>query len=97
MKKAHKNFVILDVRNQSEYDLGHLYDAVLIPVYELENRINELQEHTNDPIIVYCKAGSRSRFMHLVNNRSHLRYLGGANRDVGPLVQVCRYAIRYLC
>jgi rhodanese-related sulfurtransferase len=61
MKKAHKNLVILDVRNQSEYDLGHLYDAVLIPVYELENRINELQEHTNDPIIVYCKAGSRSQ------------------------------------
>jgi rhodanese-related sulfurtransferase len=61
IKKAHKNLVILDVRNQSEYDLGHLYDAVLIPVYELENRINELQEHVNDPIIVYCKAGSRSQ------------------------------------
>ncbi|MCX8204910.1 MAG: rhodanese-like domain-containing protein [Candidatus Nezhaarchaeota archaeon] len=53
--------LILDVRNQSEYDLGHLYDAVLIPVYELKNRIGELQEHINDPIIIYCKAGSRSR------------------------------------
>jgi len=61
IKKAHKNLVILDVRNQSEYNLGHLYDAVLIPVYELENRISELQECVNDPIIVYCKAGSRSQ------------------------------------
>jgi rhodanese-related sulfurtransferase len=32
------NLVILDVRNQSEYDLGHLYGAILIPVYEIENR-----------------------------------------------------------
>ncbi|MEO3993276.1 MAG: rhodanese-like domain-containing protein [Desulfurococcaceae archaeon TW002] len=53
--------LVLDVRNQSEYNLGHLYDAVLVPVYELEDRISELQEHINDPIIVYCKAGSRSQ------------------------------------
>ncbi len=61
IKKARRNLVILDVRNQSEYNLGHLYSAVLIPVYELEDRIGELQEHMNDPIIVYCKAGSRSQ------------------------------------
>ncbi|MEM3642195.1 MAG: rhodanese-like domain-containing protein, partial [Candidatus Bathyarchaeia archaeon] len=60
IKKARGNLVILDVRNQSEYTLGHLYGAVLIPVYELEERISELQEHVDDPIIVYCKAGSRS-------------------------------------
>jgi rhodanese-related sulfurtransferase len=54
------HIVILDVRNQSEYDLGHLYNAVLIPVYQLENRTRELQAHANDEIIVYCRAGSRS-------------------------------------
>jgi rhodanese-related sulfurtransferase len=54
--------LILDVRNQSEYDLGHLYDSVLIPLYELDDRINELtaQLNMNDKIIVYCQAGSRS-------------------------------------
>ena len=43
-KQAHKmiknhpeDVFILDVRNQSEYDLGHLYNAFLIPVYQLEN------------------------------------------------------------
>ncbi|MDW8022789.1 MAG: rhodanese-like domain-containing protein [Nitrososphaerota archaeon] len=61
IKKARGNLVILDVRNQSEYNLGHLYDAVLIPVYELEERISELQDYINIPIIVYCKAGSRSQ------------------------------------
>lgn len=61
IKGAQTGIVVLDVRNQSEYNLGHLYNAILIPVYELEDRIDELQEHTNDPIIVYCKAGSRSQ------------------------------------
>jgi rhodanese-related sulfurtransferase len=54
--------LVLDVRNQSEYDLGHLYDSVLIPLYELDDRINELtaQMSMNAKIIVYCQAGSRS-------------------------------------
>ncbi|MEM2567989.1 MAG: rhodanese-like domain-containing protein, partial [Candidatus Bathyarchaeia archaeon] len=60
IKKAQVSLV-LDVRNQSEYNLGHLYGAVLIPVYELEERISELQGHMNDPIIVYCKSGYRSQ------------------------------------
>lgn len=61
IKKARGNLVILDVRNQSEYKLGHLYGAVLIPVYALEERISELQDYISTPIIVYCKAGSRSQ------------------------------------
>jgi rhodanese-related sulfurtransferase len=59
--KHFQNLVVLDVRNQSEYNLGHLYNAVLIPLYPLKERTGELQEHVNDPIIVYCKAGSRSQ------------------------------------
>jgi len=54
------NLVILDVRNQSEYDLGHLYGAVLIPRYQLEARICELVGNENHEIIVYCYGGSRS-------------------------------------
>jgi len=30
-------------------------------LFELEKRIGELEEYVNDPIIVYCKAGSRSQ------------------------------------
>jgi parallel beta-helix repeat protein len=54
------NLVVLDVRNQSEYDGGHIYGAVWIPVWELEARIGELAGHENHEIIVYCLAGSRS-------------------------------------
>jgi len=38
------NLIILDVRYQCEYDMGHLYDAVLIPYDELETRIGELED-----------------------------------------------------
>ena len=55
------NPVILDVRYQCEYDMGHLYGAVLIPYNQLETRIGELEEHRDHEIIVYCKAGSRSQ------------------------------------
>ena len=37
------NEAVLDVRTQSEYDAGHLHDAVLIPLAELESRLGELE------------------------------------------------------
>jgi len=50
--------VLLDVRNQSEYDAGHIRDAKLIPVWQLTVRLSELNE--TDVILVYCKMGGRS-------------------------------------
>jgi len=53
--------VILDVRYPCEYNLGHLYDAILIPYDELETRRGELDQHKSDNILVYCKSGYRSQ------------------------------------
>ncbi len=50
--------VVLDVRTQSEYDSGHIRNAKLIPLAELEERLNELNEA--DRILVYCMLGGRS-------------------------------------
>jgi len=54
------DLVVLDVRTKSEYDFGHIYGAVWIPVSELDERIGELAGHENHEIIVYCKSGGRS-------------------------------------
>lgn len=51
--------VILDVRTQEEYDVEHIEGSILIPVQELEGRINELSK--DDPFLVYCRTGNRSR------------------------------------
>ncbi|HXX86882.1 MAG TPA: rhodanese-like domain-containing protein [Candidatus Acidoferrum sp.] len=50
---AYPNLVILDVRTKSEYDSGHIYGALLIPVANLSARISELLKYVNDPMIVY--------------------------------------------
>lgn len=60
MIKHSPNLLILDVRNESEYALGHLYDAVWIPLHELEDRVGELVASQNNKIIVYCGVGGRS-------------------------------------
>lgn len=54
------NPLILDVRTQREYTMGHLENAMLIPVQELQSRINELEDHKNSEILVYCATGNRS-------------------------------------
>jgi len=51
--------VLLDVRNQDEYDEYHLPGSVLIPVNELESRLPELPDK-DALIIVFCRAGRRS-------------------------------------
>ena len=51
--------ILLDVRNQDEYDEKHIEGSMLIPVSELEARLDELPD-LNAVIIVYCKAGMRS-------------------------------------
>ncbi|MBA7614251.1 Thiosulfate sulfurtransferase GlpE [subsurface metagenome] len=64
------NLIVLDVRDQSEYDANHICDATLIPLSELESRLNELQPYNETEIIVYCLSGYRSVLgsQILVNN-----------------------------
>jgi parallel beta-helix repeat protein len=57
---SYPELVVLDVRTKSEYDTGHIYGTLWIPVDELESRITELSAHVDNEIIVYCKSGGRS-------------------------------------
>lgn len=59
-RSSHPNLVILDVRTVSEFEAGHINQAILIPVDELPQRIDELSQYKNDEIIVYCQSGGRS-------------------------------------
>jgi len=54
------NPFILDVRTRGEYALGHLENAALIPVQELQRRIIELDIYKNNTILIYCASGNRS-------------------------------------
>lgn len=52
--------VILDVRDKSEYDQGHIIDAKNIPFREVEDRLSELNAFQSKPVIVVCKFGQQS-------------------------------------
>jgi len=54
--------VVVDVREQDEWDEGHIAGAVHIPRGHLESRIERLAPDTSRPVIVYCSAGNRSVF-----------------------------------
>lgn len=49
---------ILDVRTKDEWDMGHLPNAVLIPVDDLRENISKLDKSKN--IVVYCAVGVRA-------------------------------------
>ncbi len=56
----HKNAVILDVREESEYKSGHILNAKWIPLGKLVGRIGELERYRAQPIVVVCRSGQRS-------------------------------------
>jgi len=51
--------LILDVRTKAEWTDSHIPGATLIPVNELEGRIDEVPEDV--PVIVQCRSGRRSQ------------------------------------
>lgn len=51
-------FHILDVRDQSEWDEGHISGAIHIPYYSLDQRVQELD--ALQPLAVSCASGQRS-------------------------------------
>ncbi len=50
---------ILDVRRPDEYAITNL-GGTLIPLDELPGRLDELEAHRNDEIVVHCRSGARS-------------------------------------
>jgi sulfur-carrier protein adenylyltransferase/sulfurtransferase len=53
---------VLDVREQDEWDEGHVPGAIHIPRGNLESRVERAEPDRSRPIVVYCAAGNRSAF-----------------------------------
>lgn len=53
-----EDVVFLDVREQWEYDQGHIPGITLIPMSEFETRVNEVPE--DKTVILTCRSGNRS-------------------------------------
>ena len=53
--------IILDTREQYEFDEGHIPGAILIPYTEIENKAEAMLPEKNMLILVYCRSGRRSK------------------------------------
>ena len=54
--------VLLDVREQHEYDSGHIPGAVLLPVGTIaEDTAAAVIDELDTAVLVYCRSGNRSK------------------------------------
>ena len=47
--------IVLDTREQDEFDEGHIPNAILIPYTEIENKAEEMLPDKDKLILVYCR------------------------------------------
>jgi hydroxyacylglutathione hydrolase len=60
--------VLVDVRGLDEWELGHIPDALHIPLQSLQSRLSELRRSSE--IAVHCQAGTRSAIAASILERS---------------------------
>ena len=58
-KEAGEEFYLLDVRESFEYQVSNL-NGELIPLGQLDVRLDEIKDHKDKEVIVMCRSGGRS-------------------------------------
>ena len=93
LDKGEKPF-LLDVREQYETEIATI-GGHLIPLGELNNRLNELPEDKDTELIVYCRTGSRSHhaavFLRETGGYTKVKNLLGGiyawHDEIDPVIQ----------
>lgn len=57
---SEKQAVIVDVREDDEWNGEHIAGAIHIPLNQLDARLPELQQYKDTTIITQCRSGKRS-------------------------------------
>ncbi|MFW6029568.1 MAG: rhodanese-like domain-containing protein [Halanaerobiales bacterium] len=58
--EENENIILLDVRTEAEYRQQHIPGSILIPLTELEERVEEVIIDKSSIIYIYCRSGVRS-------------------------------------
>lgn len=59
MDDGDKDFVLIDVREPGEHEAFNV-GGKLIPVGTISDALDDLKEHQEEEVIVYCRSGARS-------------------------------------
>ena len=57
---ARDGYRVIDVREQSEWDAGHVGGATLLPLGDVTARIGEVAPDKDAPLLLHCAVGGRS-------------------------------------
>ena len=79
--KDKPGYQLLDVRYEEEHEESYIDGSLLMPLHELRDRIDELDE--NKKYITYCRSGKRSAVAALILKRQKLNTVsmrGGMNQ-----------------
>lgn len=56
-----EEYILLDVREQDEFDEGHIPGAILIPYTKIDEKAEIMFKDKDKLILVYCRSGRRSK------------------------------------
>jgi rhodanese-related sulfurtransferase len=72
--------IVLDVRTDMEYNLGHYPEAIHIPTAKLADEVERKLPNKKTPVLIYCNTGQRSRYAaDLLKKKGYesVRYITG--------------------
>ena len=90
MVKENNETIIVDVRTIEEYQQGHIKNAKLLPLTDLEEKAGSVLPDKGKIILVYCRSGRRSSVAAdiLFNSGYENVYdFGGMNSWKGEIVK----------
>ena len=61
LMETESDYIILDVREQEEFDGGHIPGAILIPYTQINAKAEAMLPDPDQLILVYCRSGRRSK------------------------------------
>jgi rhodanese-related sulfurtransferase len=76
-----EDFLLVDVREMSEYQTASIGGSVLIPLAELKTSVGQLEPYRDKRIVVHCHHGGRS--MRAVMALRQLGFSGSQNMAGG--------------
>ena len=77
LDNKNEKYILIDVREEYEFNEGHIPGAVNIPV----GNINSIEYDKDKIIIVYCRSGTRSR-----DAANKLSNIGYTVKDMGGII-----------
>lgn len=79
--------VVIDVRNDWEFEEGHINGALHIPLHEIPVHINKMKS-MKGPFVLYCRSGNRSAVAVNTLKQAGINnaYNGGSIFDLQKLV-----------